>query len=324
MSVKSIFHTYSLGIVATNKEPGDDFVEIVPIEKFPMVNGELTDNVEKYLAKAVDERGLAYQIEIDTTLSHKCKWLPLSQSNRLTSPDVRRGEPVLIFTFGDKKNDFYWDTRDNDPRFRKGETVVHGISATTDEAAQPGPDNMYLFSMSSHLRSVKMTTTKKLDEPFAYRIEVNTGEGRVEIADDAGNLVMLNSRDNQIRLENANGSFLDITDNILSMFASEKVKIDTDQYELNCKTATINCEEVIVKAGKSATLETTENTIQANTKHIGNIALVGNIGSTGGTTGDGEATFAGSIRTEKDFEAGGVAKVRKLISAEDIEAPNVD
>lgn len=324
MAQVSKFKIYSIGVVAANKEIGEDNCEITAIELNPMLNGELTDQVDDYTAKGVDVHGSTYEIGTKVGVTVTAKWLPVGQGNRMTPPDVRRGEEVIIYNFGDDTNTFWWNTRSNDMRFRKGETVVYGFSATQDETVTPGPENMYLLEISTHMKRIRLITSKAMFEPFAYTIELNTGEGFFTIKDDSGNRILLDSKARTVRLENADGSFFDLTKDVMEAFAASSITHKTKDYIVESETFTLKASSSVDIETKTMETEATTNKITAATTHVGNIALQGNIGSTSGPQGNGDATFSGNINTTENIRADGTIHGTKVISDQDIEAPNVN
>lgn len=205
----SKFRVYTLGIVAINKALSSKVIEFTAMERTPMANGELTDHTVTYKAAAVDDQGGAYNVNVDTTATMKATWLPLGDSNRRTAPDVRRGEQVVIYQFGDS-DQYWWMTQMDDFRLRKLETVIYGWSATKDEKAEPSPANMYFLEISTHTGQITFKTSKANGEPFAYTIQLNTKQGFFAIQDDDGQTVFMDSKERQARMENRDGSYLEI------------------------------------------------------------------------------------------------------------------
>ena len=69
---------------------------------------------------------------IQTTNAIRAEWLGDS-TNRITPPDVRRGEKVQIFQYSNVDK-YYWQTiTQPGVNVRKKETIVEAISNTTDE-----------------------------------------------------------------------------------------------------------------------------------------------------------------------------------------------
>lgn len=326
---------YSLGIVARNKPLNSIDIEVTPIEDAPMLDGEVTDNVTTLNASGVDASGASYKLEMDTTVSIRATWLPVSQGNRMTPPDVRRGEQVMIYRFGDADK-YYWDTLRNDLRFRKLETVIYGFSATTDEDAKPDETNTYVIEISSHEKHIRIHTSQANGEPFGYDIKLDTGNGTFKLIDTIGNVISLDSGEHSWHIENASGSFVDMTKHVLTMQTAERIDMTT-------KATTLATETLDIKASSSATLTTETNTITAttthngdtthvgNTLHQGNIALQGVIGQTpgGGGGGGGKSSFSDPVSFDNKVEVAnnldvtGEMHAGKVISDQPISAPNV-
>ena len=115
---------YSIGVVASNKALSSNVIEVTPIEELPMLDGEIDSNTTNETAKGVDASGKNYQSSVTMGNSIQAEWLRLGSANRMTSPDVRRGESVIIYQFGDADK-YYWNTLKNDSQLRKLETVVY-------------------------------------------------------------------------------------------------------------------------------------------------------------------------------------------------------
>src|SRR5690606_22162241 len=137
-------------------------------------------------------------------------------SNRYTAPDVRRGERVILYTYGDT-NQFYWRPLGLDDHLRKLETIVWAISATRDETKTTlDLETCYIVEFSSHAKAISISTCKADGEPFAYDIQLNTKDGRFTIQDDAagadkeGNLWLFDSANTHFRMQNIDGTLLEL------------------------------------------------------------------------------------------------------------------
>lgn len=305
MTVKmSKLQVYSLGVVASNKPLNKNTIEVTPIEDVPLASGEITSAVTAVDGQVASESGAKENLAIANTSSIKAEWLPVGQANRLTAPDVRRGEQVYIYRFGDTDK-YYWNTVRNDLNFRKLETVIFGFSATTKEGVAVNESNTYLFEVSTHKKLIRLHTSQDNGEPFGYDIHINTGDGSITIEDTAGNKFTFDSDAQTCRFENASGSFFDLTKNVFTLVATEAIGMKTTDYSL----------------------EATNATIKAETKHVGNIALAGDLSSSAGPSGSGKATVV-SMEIQENLQAGsvdvdGTMHAGKVISDASIQAPNV-
>lgn len=298
---------YSLGLVAINKPLTTKEIEVTPIEDTPMLNGEINDDVTKYKAEAEDSKGSAYNVELDTTNTVKATWLPIGSSNRMTAPDVRRGETVVLYRFADSDK-FYWATLKDDMHLRKLETVVYAFSANQKEDTKNTSENMYFLEVSTHKKIVHFHTSKANGEPYMYDIQINAAEGFIQIQDDAKNFFTFNSKERQIEMINSDMSKIEI--NKTNIFIES-----TDLIALKSKKITETSTEHIIKA--------TDLDITATTQHTGDITEEGDVEISGEmksgtvetgsitTIGGGGGTFSGPITAQK------------VTSAQDIEAPNI-
>lgn len=230
---------YSIGIVAENKKLSSDEVEVTPTEELPFLDGELTPKTSDYKGGAQDAMGRHYQSNVKASVSIKAKWLRFGDSNRLTPPDVRRGEAVMIFQFGDADK-YYWITLKQDSNLRKLETVIWAISATRNESHATDADHSYYLEVSSHNKLVHFHTSKADGEPFAYDVQINTKTGCILITDDAGNFISLDSSERRLEMKNADGSHFDMDKTQLTVTTTEAITFNTKKLAINSTSTTID------------------------------------------------------------------------------------
>lgn len=231
---------YSLGVVAENKLLSSKEVEVTPVEEMPMLDGELAPVAVDYNAKAVDKLGSSYESTVETTTTVKAKWLPIGAANRMSAPDVRRGEMVILYKFGDTDK-YFWSTLNEDIKLRKLETVIYGYSATTNEGAEVNGDTYYFIEISTHKKLITLHTSKDNGEPFTYDIQLDTANGKLVITDDVGNYILLDSAQSQIVLKNVDESVYDMRGPNLSISIPKTVSVKCTDYNTVCSNAfTVN------------------------------------------------------------------------------------
>jgi len=318
----SVFTLYSVGLVAVNKALGSNEIEVTPLEKLPMTDGEVTDNASTSTVKAADKEGEAYQAESVTTLTVKASWLPLSATNRVTAPDVRRGEMVRLYQMANDGDSgvYYWCTLKEESGLRRLETVRYAYSGTVDESVKVlTRDNSYYLEFSTHNQTVSLHTSKANGEPYAYDVQINAKEGRVLITDDVGNYWMLDSKNTNIRAENIDGTWLELNQKSLNAFAPESINLEAGQ-------------AISLKAGATINTETKTHTEMADTitHDAPQIVEKGNLfteagrgGSTGAGRLRGDFFLEGSMEAEKDLTAQGRIKGTIVESVQDFVGPNV-
>lgn len=226
----SCFRIVSLGTVAENKVMKDasgkfnKVVKVTPIEDLSMLNGEIRSNPEELQASGEDTTGKAYTSSVVVDNVVEATWAPFL-TNRVTAPDVRRGERVLLWRSGDADK-YYWSTMGLDDNLRKLETVIFAFNASKDESQQElDLDNCYYFEVSSHNKSITLQTSSSNGEPFKYTAQFNLEEGAFLIEDDVGNSFELDSSENRLTLENADNSFVELKAGKIAINANEEVSL---------------------------------------------------------------------------------------------------
>ena len=287
MSSLSRMNFYSVGIVAVNKKLSEHFVEITPIEDSPYLDGEISDNKEEYEAKSKGFDGNEWETKIDTTASIRAKWLPMGNSNRKTAPDVRRGEVVAIYRFGDV-DEFYWVTLLQDNHIRRLETVIYSFSNNRKENIPDDAETTYYMEVSTHKKLIHLHTSKNDEEPFTYDIQINTKDGVITITDDVDNYIFLDSKNTRIKLHNHDTSYIDMNKKKITIHSLERIDMITKDFSLKAsKSATVETPTYLRKT-TTDTLNTSKYSITASnyTCTSSTIVYTGAFSQTGGFTND--------------------------------------
>ena len=261
---------YSLGLVAINKLLTSNTIEVTPVEDFPMVNGEITDNIEKYKSSSVDNLGSVKNVEVQTTVSIKATWLPINNSNRKTSPDVRRGETVVLYQFADSDK-YYWNTLFDDNKLRRLETVVYAFSNNSQEDIADTANSTYYLEVSTHRKLIHVHTSKNDNEPYSYDVQINAKEGVITITDDIGNSFVLNSAERRLTMQNTDGSIIDVNKQIINIMAPEHVRIQSRNVSiLTSKTIKIQTPNISIISSESTNITSSGST---NIKSSGDFSI---------------------------------------------------
>lgn len=219
------FKPFSLGYVLANKKPGSKIVDVIPVEHFPAVDGEITASVEEIEVTGMNPDGSKYSLKMENGTSIPATWLPFS-SNRVTAPDVRRRERVMIYQFGDT-NQYYWVPLGLDDHLRRLETVIYAFNADPDINSDGELDftKCYYFEVSTRTKNVTFSTSKANGEPFAYTTQYNCAEGIVTTTDDDNNFMELNSKERKLLFHNGDGTFAELSRKIINLFAPDAINV---------------------------------------------------------------------------------------------------
>lgn len=288
----SQFHLYSIGIAAEHKPLGTSKLMCTPTEVLNMLDGQLSDGGQVTDVTGTDAEGKTYSSRVVSANALECTWIP-GDGIRLTAPDVRRGEEVEIYTFGDTGR-FYWRPRGTNanqakpdgssPSLRKLETVIYGISASQEEGSTPSGDNMYLIELSSHTKKIMLTTSLANGEVCAYQVEINPGEGRLVAKDSQGNETRIDSMVPAITLVNGDDTEVELTGADLNVTVPGN---QTNTVEGNF-TINVNGNAAIHAAGNADVTAGGKASVTAPAIDLnGNTAINGSLKITGPTEANG-------------------------------------
>ena len=281
---KSGLRFYSLALVAANKKMSSLSIEVTPIEFFSLLNGELTDNKQELKAESEDIMGQKWSEAIDSTPSIMATWIPFGQTHRLTAPDVRRGDLVMIYQFGDT-DEYWWEELNiNKKRIvRRLETIIWAISNNSKENIEDDAKTTYWVEWSTHKKLLHIHTSKNDEEPFEYDIQLDCKNGRFVLKDDDDNYIEFDSKERFIKVHNKDKSFVQLDKKIITIESLDKVIINTKHFQVNAKeTITFKTKDYTMTT-KSYTLNSSKSYVATTPTFVlnGNLALNGNQTTTG-------------------------------------------
>lgn len=286
---------YSYGIVAAVKDLDTGQVEITPMEKYPYMDNELTDNMEAIEAKGKRADGSNYEAAAIITSTIPAVWAPIGDSNRFTAPDVRIGSKVIMLTFGDDISNMYWVTFTQDIAIRRLETVIYAFSGSPDGIAagnkEESLNKCYFLEISSHSKHVVFQNSVANGEVTIYQLLMDFGKGLFRMGDREGNEIYMENDGGIIRLKNAFGVTLELNQEDFTLVVPGKGSMDITQL-----FSMRGGEGVSVASDSSIETNAPQTTLDS-----GVINLNGNVGTSGGSFGgDGRASFSGRANFEDE------------------------
>ena len=158
-------------------------------------------------------------------------------TNRISAPDVRRGDKVQILQYSNTDK-FYWQVvTEPGINVRKKETIIEAISNTTDEKQTDlNASNSWYKEFSTHDKRMSIKTNKSDGEKWAYTMQLDVKTGNMVFADDTGMYVQINSEDESIELGTTSGGLVKLVKKILTLD-------NLDEFIVNSKKGTFNIGE---------------------------------------------------------------------------------
>ena len=252
---------YSLGIVVEDKPVGSDFVMVSPIEVLNIQpGGSIKESSTKFEGTLKNTSGKNFATEMSSTNYIKAKWLPLGNSNRITSPDVVKNETIVLFKFGDV-DEYYWTTIFREVELRRQETVLYGFSNLKSGISAFDKSTSYWLEVDTKKKSVKFHTAMNDGEHTEYDIQIDTKQGTFLLTDKKGNKFFLESQKEKF-----------------TVYANKQIDVQAGQV-INVKAPTINLEGNVNIKGNVSTVGNTNT--QGNVTMTGNQQVNGNINASG-------------------------------------------
>ena len=256
---------YSMGRAVEDKLPDSYELKIHPVEILPMIDGELSGKEKRYQTAGVDGQGVEYTEAVMTSICLTAEWF--GGEHRRTAPDIRVGEQVLILQYHDEDK-FYWISMGRNNSLRRLETVLWNWSDVPDLEVDEAVtlENSYWLEVCTRKGLIQLHTSQRNGEKALYSIRINSKEGKLEVYDQTGNIV-----------------FIDTVARVISAKNSDQSHI------------TIDRTNIIAKTGKTHWTATT--THDGNVTINGNVVVNGTINCSSTVTAP---TFVGDLKGTAD------------------------
>lgn len=256
---KSLLKIYSLGIVVETKPPGTDIILVTPIENLNIQeSGPIKDKKYKSEGKLKDITSVNFQSEINSRNYLRAKWLPLSNSNRMTAPDVVANETVILFKY-QNVDEYYWTTIFREPELRRLETVNYSYSNLRSGITAFNKTTSYWFEVDTRNKKIHLHTSMNDNEYTEYDIDIDTKNGILYITDKKGNIIKLNSKEDKILVNTNNDVTINtaktiniITGTTVNIVAGNSINITAPNIVMNGDITTngnINASGAIIDQG---------------------------------------------------------------------------
>jgi hypothetical protein len=241
--IQSSLKLFSIGYVTQNKAYDSRIIQALPVESASATDGEVTHNPMEEILKGIDAQGNAYEVKATATRDLECEWYPFDD-NRVTPPDVRRGELVEIYRLGNSTK-YFWRCMNMRNGLRTLEHVVKAYGAKPSAGGAGVDLNSCYTTIISPLNGyINLQTTMANGEPYAYTVQINTKEGFVAITDDAGNYFELNSTESRLMLQNVDKSYIKVEKQWIDMKADKYIKMTCGDSTFEMKPTSIDTKTV--------------------------------------------------------------------------------
>lgn len=243
----SMFRCVAMGTAAENKTIGSLMLKVTPHEKLTMMDGENADRVDtlEYTGQNSDGEQKAGTTFIGQTIN--AHWLP--ESNRQTAPDIRRNERISLWQFAGNDK-WYWRDTGLDKDQRRLETIVIAVNADPSGPTKDDLSNCYFFEISAHNKTATFSTSKVNGEFCTFDAQFDMKNGKAVVQDDLGDSFLLDAKNTNIRMVNANGTFSELNKQDINMSAPRDINASAAQ-NVNIQAG----QNINIKAGVMAMID---------------------------------------------------------------------
>lgn len=232
---QSKFKFFSLGMIAQDIAEDSFEVQVFPMEITTSGGGDLNEP-PRNATDSVDAKGENSSVVVDKGKVVTATWVPIGASNRITPPNVCKGETVMLYNHAGT-DQYYWTTMDNEMDLRKNEKATFFFSNKPGIASDGLLEKSYYFTIDCINKFIRLFTNKNDGEYTTWEVKIETDKGLLFIEDGKGNRVEIDSQ-------------------------KDKLTITTlKDVEINTKNATVN-------ASDSATIKTNVCTIDSSQCNI--------------------------------------------------------
>ena len=226
--MSSKLNLFAVGTVASDLIVGNVEIQVHLHEIMSNVDGVIgSDNNISTNVKSSDNK--VYAINMNSTGTVPAIWLK-NNSNRVTPPNVRKGEKVEVWKYADSDK-YYWKSMSDELDLRRLEHVKWVfVNTSTESEARIDDSNSYSFTMSTLNKFCKLHTADNNGEFTSFDLEIDTKEGIIDVHDGRGNTIKLISKEDGFLLE---------VGNKIDIIAGNTVNVITKDATVKADTLTI-------------------------------------------------------------------------------------
>ena len=253
-------------VVTVPNEKNKAIINAYVYDFLPFTSGNILKITDKNgKIKLKDISGNDIEQEYISTSTIKAEYI--KSNDNVSIPDVVPGERVEIWQYK-KQGSYFWKSCGKDSELRMTEHYRIHASDKQKVLEVLTDDNTYYFEIDTTEKNkfVKISTSKSDEEEFRYVIKIDCLDNSIILADDDENRIYLNSKEEQIILENKSKSKVELSKKDILIYAPNDIKIQADNNIdiISKNTTTLQNKDAIIQTIKSFTSTATDITESAS------------------------------------------------------------
>lgn len=307
-----------VGVVAENSILGrEEEIHVFLQDTFPNARGKLELNPQEFKTKGVDSRGKSYNQKVLSSSTVTCYWLS-ENSNRITPPQVMKGETVSVYRFNGSDK-LYWKPLNQHMNRRVQETVVEAYAAKPLEAGknpvESTPENSYSRTVDTVNGIIEMRMSKANGEMSAWVLQMNGKSGILTLSDQQGNVIQIDTGKTCIDIKNKDGSHIQLDKQVINIHADKEINMSTETWNVECQTYNLKADKVSWNVGSQVSMGIGSSMdVNCPTINLVGVVNVGTLNVTG-SAGSGNAAIKGNMEMQGNAQITGSTNVGGSLSA---------
>ena len=240
------------GIAICDKEESSRDLKVYCKDLLFLMQGELSAKNIDSTVKSNDTDKSVKTVNVTGKNYIECTYGgDFTNNNRAYPPDVRKGETVKIFQYGDS-DQWYWMGCDRSQSLRKTERVRWHVNDTLENDCNMSDDNTYYFEMDTRQHKHILFSTSQSDgEAHQYRFKISPEESQVVITDEKMNMFILDTNKTRITMANEKGSLIQLDGENIKIMCNGQILIQSKNSSITMSAG----EDITEKANGNMTLQ---------------------------------------------------------------------
>jgi len=196
-----------IGIVAADKAHDAVTISVMIPELTPVASGTVDVATSTQSVSLTDIKGNTINSSVTTGNTITAYYFG-GRTNSKYPPDVVKGEQVRITKLSNSDR-YYWESMGRDDKLRK--TEIHRIEVANRSKFEDPMDDDHTYSAEIDTRGnqhIRLQTSKGNGEKFTHVLKLDAKNSQIQLSDDAGNSLVIDSANSKILMRNAKKAFV--------------------------------------------------------------------------------------------------------------------
>lgn len=208
-----------IGRVAEDRKPESRKIKVYVKDLLPFYKGKLAGQEAQF-----EIGGLTHKGSVTATNVLEAEWMG-DDSNRRFPPDVKVNEQVEVIVYANQDK-VYWRSKGRDDNKRRTERMELSVANTPDGPQDLNNENTYGITIDTRDgKAITISTSKSAGEQFAYIIKIDAANGKITIADDSDNEIVIESGVPRVYLKNKDGALVELAKKNVTVIAPDDLML---------------------------------------------------------------------------------------------------